>query len=727
MTIRIHSIILLFALSMFFTEKTPALEPINLQLRWHHGFQFAGYYMAKEKGFYQEAGLDISFLEGGVNIDHFEQVLNGQANYGVAGSELVIEYLKGKPFRSIGVIFQHSPYVLMVRKDSGLNNPQQLVEKTVYIGLLPRTAEIQAMLIQEGVPLKSLKVIDAVTTSPDYADPNIDAFSVYETNEPYMAKQLGIETLLIKPVNYGIDFYGDCLFSTAKEIKRNRKRTQLFHEATLRGWEYAFNHPEETITLVFSKYNTDNKSKDHLYYEYESMRQLILPDHIPIGMQNQSRWKRIAQTYSNLGMAPAVKDITDFTYHPRLDMHRLPRRTKRILGFSSAAVLTIFLLLFFWNRTLKVSVNKKTESLRIEIKSHFRTQAKLKESLTKYETLFNSFPLGITVSDEEGQIGETNWISEKLLGVSKVEHEKRKLDGKEWKIIKPDEKIMPPDEFASVKALRENRKVENIEMGIIKSNDEITWLNVTAAPIPLEGYGVVTTYCDISDRKQAEDRLKSSLVEKEILLRELYHRTKNTLQVIRSLLLLQGAKIPDNEQVQTIVKETENRIMAIALIHQKLYQSKDLSHIQCNAYIQELAQFILQNYPTKEMNINLQVNAEPLSLLIDTAIPCGLILNELLSNTLKYAFPHNQSGKITIQVFRNKSKNIEVIYSDNGVGVPADFDFREQQSMGLQIIIEIAEQQLEGKIRFESEEGITAIIEFPETLYKERVKDDTTT
>ncbi len=225
----------------------------------------------------------------------------------------------------------------------------------------------------------------------------------------------------------------------------------------------------------------------------------------------------------------------------------------------------------------------------------------------------------------------------------------------------------------------------------------------------------------ITKQKQTENKLKASLQEKEILLRELYHRTKNTMQVIRSMLLLQAAKMPENEQAQKLVTDTENRIMAMALVHQKLYQSHDLSRIPIQDYIQELSQLIMQSYAVTDQDISLVVESEPLSLLLDTAIPCGLILNELLSNALKYAFPERRHGEISIRLFRNESKHLELWFADNGVGVPPGFDFRQQDTLGLQTVIAIAEHQMQGRVKFTSDQGVICTIEFPDTLYRERV------
>ncbi len=161
---------------------------------------------------------------------------------------------------------------------------------------------------------------------------------------------------------------------------------------------------------------------------------------------------------------------------------------------------------FVRNRELQ-SLAHSLDRMRQELKQHL---AEVRESEEKYRVLFESFPLGITVTDKDGQILETNAIAEVLLGVSAQEHEQRAIDGAEWRIIRSDGSPMPAAEYASVIALRENRRVENVETGIVKSGNEITWLNVTAAPIPLENYGVVVTYGDITRQKQAEEALRES-------------------------------------------------------------------------------------------------------------------------------------------------------------------------------------------------------------------------
>ena len=226
---------------------------------------------------------------------------------------------------------------------------------------------------------------------------------------------------------------------------------------------------------------------------------------------------------------------------------------------------------------------------------------------------------------------------------------------------------------------------------------------------------------DIAERMRVEEQLKASLAEKQVLLRELYHRTKNTLQVIRSMLVLQAAKTPANAEVQKLVRDAENRILAISLVHQKLYQSHDLSRINIAEYLEELAQLILKSYRITPQSIALAFDIEALPLLLDTAIPCGLIVHELLSNAIRHAFVDGRNGEIAIKLFRNAGGKLELHIGDNGVGVPQGFNFRQQQSLGLQMAFAIAEHQMQGTVRVTGDNGVRYVIEFPDTLYQERV------
>jgi len=225
---------------------------------------------------------------------------------------------------------------------------------------------------------------------------------------------------------------------------------------------------------------------------------------------------------------------------------------------------------------------------------------------------------------------------------------------------------------------------------------------------------------EISERKLAEEKIKSALKEKEVLIRELYHRTKNNMQVIYSLLGLKGATVED-EHTRTILEDMGNRIQTIALVHQKLYQSKNLSRIDLKEYITDLTKLIMESYSSSEKNVKLSLDLESATVLIDTAIPCGLIINELISNSFKHAFPNGRKGEIKVHLSRHEQDVIELRISDNGIGIPESVNLLDGDTLGIQLFRNIAEEQLNGEVHFNYKDGVSYTIKFKDVLYEERV------
>lgn len=226
---------------------------------------------------------------------------------------------------------------------------------------------------------------------------------------------------------------------------------------------------------------------------------------------------------------------------------------------------------------------------------------------------------------------------------------------------------------------------------------------------------------EIEERKEAEKRLTASLKEKEVLLREVYHRVKNNLQVIGSLLNLQSASIRD-AAVREEFKQTRSRINAMALVHEKLYQSPNLARINFSEYVQALSRSLISAYAGQPAKVRLDLQLEPVWLGLDTAIPCGLMLNELVANSLEHAFPadrHTSDPLITVKMECSETEQYRLTVSDNGIGLPVGFDWRNTESLGLQLI-NILTSQLGGEVQLNNEHGAAFAINFSELSYKDR-------
>jgi two-component sensor histidine kinase len=215
---------------------------------------------------------------------------------------------------------------------------------------------------------------------------------------------------------------------------------------------------------------------------------------------------------------------------------------------------------------------------------------------------------------------------------------------------------------------------------------------------------------EIRERARAEEGIKASLKEKEVLLKEIHHRVKNNLQVVSSLLSLQSQTV-DSPAALEVLQESQNRIRSMALIHERLYRSENLAQVDFAVYIRDLATFLVRSYRAHLGPIDLNIEAEGVLLGIDTAIPCGLITNELISNALKHAFPNGNRGEIRVKIGADGDRQFTMIVGDNGVGFPPDVDFRNTESLGMQLVNTLVDQ-LEGTVELRSDGGTEFTIRF---------------
>ena len=227
---------------------------------------------------------------------------------------------------------------------------------------------------------------------------------------------------------------------------------------------------------------------------------------------------------------------------------------------------------------------------------------------------------------------------------------------------------------------------------------------------------------EIAERKRTEEQIKTTLKEREVLLKEIHHRVKNNLQTIYSLLSLQSRYIKD-EQALEVFKSGQERIRAMALIHEKLYQPGDLSNIDFREYINNLVKFLFDSYHLNPGQVQLKMQIEDVFFSIGSAIPLGLTINELVSNSLKHAFPDNRKGELRVDLGKSKDKEYDytLIIGDNGIGYPGDLDFRTSDTLGM-VLVNLLVKQLHGVIDLERKGGTTFTIKFKKGVAQGYVK-----
>jgi PAS domain S-box-containing protein len=345
----------------------------------------------------------------------------------------------------------------------------------------------------------------------------------------------------------------------------------------------------------------------------------------------------------------------------------------------------------------------------------------LQASEEKHRTLFETMTQGVVYQDAKGNIISANTAAEEVLGMTLDQMMGRTSMDPRWRSIHEDGSDFTGETHPSMIALKTGDEVRNVVMGVFHPKKEKhVWININAVPQFRNGdkepYQVYTTFEDITDRRETQEHIKASLQEKELLLKEIHHRVKNNLQVISSMLSLQSMHIMDDD-LKAMFRESQGRVQTMAIVHEKMYQSADLSKIGFADYIKDLTNELFVSYGVDSSRITSEVNVEDIKLGVDVAIPCGLIVNELISNSLKHAFPNGEKGEITIDLNKDDDNKFKLIVGDNGVGFPKGIDFKKMESLGLRLVNTLVDQ-LRGTIELENNEGTKFKIKFtgPEKL-----------
>ncbi|GAA6621998.1 hypothetical protein NUACC26_078200 [Scytonema sp. NUACC26] len=350
-----------------------------------------------------------------------------------------------------------------------------------------------------------------------------------------------------------------------------------------------------------------------------------------------------------------------------------------------------------------IELNK---SLQVEITEYKQREILLQESEARFRLIAYTAPIMIWVSDIDKLCNYFNKVWLEFTGRT-IEQE----IGRGWlQSVHPDDRERC---FLTRTKAFDARQSFKMEYRLRQKDGEYRWILDTGIPHYTENHtfaGYIGSCVDITEHKQAQEQIQASLLEKDVLLKEIYHRVKNNLQVISSLLNLQSEYIKDKDDLE-IFQQSQMRIESMALIHQKLYQSQDLARIDFSEYIRDLVASLFSSYEVNTNVISLIVNVERILLSLDAAIPCGLIITELVSNSLKYAFPKGGTGEISIQL-HTENNILNLTVRDNGIGLPSEFDLKNTTSLGLQLVDALT-NQLSGDIKINYNDGVEVKIVFP--------------
>ena len=307
---------------MFFllTLNANSLQKTSVQLMWLDQFEFAGFYMAKEKGFYENLGLDVELKKFNIETDVTKEVIEKKADFGTSSSSLLVDISENKDVLLLGSIFQSSPLILLALKDSNINYIQDIKNKKVMLTKeQQKFATLQSMLISKGITLNDVQVLDHSFNIDDLINKKTDLMLSYTTNEPFLLKEKGFESQIFHPKDYGFDFYEELIFTTKEFAQNNPKLVKDFYKATIMGWEYAFNNIDETAKLIHKKYNPQNKSLESLIFEANEMKKLAFDKNGKIGTITQERINLIVNTYRVMGLIKDNLNSENFIYTKHLE------------------------------------------------------------------------------------------------------------------------------------------------------------------------------------------------------------------------------------------------------------------------------------------------------------------------------------------------------------------------------------------------------------------------
>ncbi len=313
--------ILFSSVSLFGAQK------VVLQLSWLNQYQFAGYYVAKERGYYQKAGIDVEIREFSFNTDLSTVIEKGQADFAVGRSSVIVDKINGKDIVALGAIFQQSPLVLLTRDDTNITSVRDLRKRRIMMTKdAKETASIMAMLMANGLNEHNLQIVPHSFDIDDLIDKRVDAMASYVSNEPIRMADRGIGYRIFHPKDYGFHFYSDILFTSSAYIREHPQLTRNFYRATIRGWQYAFDNISETAEIIYKHYNTQNKTLIQLIKEGEALKRLAYNNNGIIGYLDKEQLNDIVKVYKVLGLVNKDVDTGSFIYeynHPKEVAFRL--------------------------------------------------------------------------------------------------------------------------------------------------------------------------------------------------------------------------------------------------------------------------------------------------------------------------------------------------------------------------------------------------------------------
>ncbi len=646
------------------TAQAAELTPIKLQLKWRHQFQFAGYYTAEARGYYRDVGLEVSFVEATPGLQPIDEVLAGNAQFGIGTTDLLLYRHQQKPVVAVAAIFQHSPIALMTLGGAGrplytLKGQKVMVE--------PHSAELTAFLSREGLGPGAVERLEHSFDPQDLVERKVDAMSVYLTDEPWTLSTQGVPYALYTPRSAGIDFYGDTLFTTESYLAASPHVVSAFREASLRGWREAMAHPEAAIDLILQR--SSRKSRAQLRYEADEMAPLLQFDLVEPGYMSAARWKKIAAVYTEAGLLPPSIDLEGFLYAPPAPMPRWV-----FVALSSLITLAFVLAV----------------AAVVIARSNRRTR----ESEARFRTLFERSP-DPNFLLRDGKLIDCNLAAAEALGFASIEQ----MIGLRIVDISPPiqaggSSLELADKYMT-DALREG--VHRHEWDHRHVDGHLVPMRITLAKMRLDGSDALfASGQDISATRALELSLRKASAEagaasrlKSQFLANMSHEVRTPLAAILGVAELgrEAASLEEAHELFGTVAGAGKTLLSLAndLLDVSRLEAGRLRIEETNVDVRALvAQSVgLIQAKAMAMGLSLEQHFEPDERI--TVRGDGVRLGQVLTNLLSNAVKFTATGGITVRA-KAAAGLLELSVTDTGVGLS-----REQQERLFQPFTQVDE------------------------------------
>lgn len=675
-------VVLFLGLLMPWAGLASAAERLVLQLPWHHQFQFAGYYLAKAKGYYQEAGFDVEIRDVTRGEDPVDEVISGRADFGISGSGLLVERSQGKPVVAVAPIFQKSPAIFLALATSGIREPADFSGKKVMLSPGFLSLPLLALLQQEGL-LDKIKRIETSFDVNSLLNGQTDVFNAYSSNEPYLLKSQGYPPSIINPEDYGIYFYGDTLFTVESLLQTRPDTVEKFRTASIKGWNYALSHPDEAIALIRAQYQPQ-KTVAQLQFEADQIRKVIQPEQVAIGAMDLARWAQMTHHLIALGAVPANFQLSsDFLYTPpsAIDWKHFGPWIVGILAAFS--LLFAFLGTLFRTNVQLKSTRKELQEEILERKQALQTILRQKETAQQYLDIAGVM---FGALNSQGEIILMNRKGSQILGYAEGE-----LLGRNW-----FELCLPATAQTEIKEVFRQQMSGKFEPLEFYENEILTRTGETRILAFHNSLlrdergicGVLFSGEDVTERKRAEEGLiqakaaaESANRTKSAFLANMSHELRTPMASILGMLeiVLTGELAEEQRKHLEVVEKSAETLMRI------LNDILDFSKIEAGMLILVEAPFDLHECIREAVELfALQAQQKGLKLVVEIAAgtPQGVSADEgrirqLLVNLVGNAMKFTARGEVALRVSAgDRSADGRQItrfaVSDTGIGIPED-------------------------------------------------------